>query len=143
MGRYPARTQRSKFLARYRLSMRRVVVAATVVAVLAQVVAAGASVRTSGLRGVAVLYPARPVCGEDDPCTRPAVNVALAFWRNGVLVKRIITTADGHYLARLAPGVYRVTAPAYRIGSGVTPKNVRVPVGRIARVKFTIDSGIQ
>jgi hypothetical protein len=123
--------------------MRRVVVAATVVAALAPVLAASASVRASGLRGVAVLYPARPICGEDDPCTRPAANVGLEFWRHGVLVKRITTTADGHYLVRLAPGVYSVTAPAYRVGSGVTPKNVRVPSVRMVRVNLTIDTGIQ
>jgi hypothetical protein len=123
--------------------MRRVVVAATVVAALVAVLAAGASARASGLRGVAVLYPARPVCGEDDPCTRPAANVVLAFWRRGVLVKRVTTTADGHYVVRLAAGVYRVTAPAYRVGSGVTPKHVRVTPARMSRVKLTIDTGIQ
>jgi hypothetical protein len=120
-----------------------VVVAATVVVLLAPVFAASASVPASGLRGLAVLYPARPICPDDDPCTRPAAHVVLAFWRNRMVVRRVRTGTDGTYRVRLPAGSYRVSAPAYRIGSGVTPKSVRVPAGRIARVKLTIDTGIQ
>lgn len=121
----------------------RVVVATTMVALLVSVWEASASVPASGLRGLAVLSPSSPVCPADDPCTRPAAHVVLAFWRNGEVVKRITTGAHGGYRVRLPAGSYRVTAPTYRIGSGVTPKNVRVPAGRIARVKLTIDTGIQ
>jgi hypothetical protein len=102
-----------------------------------------ASVSTSGLRGFAVLYPARPICFEDDPCTRPAAHVVLAFSHNGRVVARVKTQSNGRYQVRLTAGVYRVSAPAYRIGLGVTPKNVWVSKNRVARANLTIDTGIQ
>jgi hypothetical protein len=123
--------------------MRRVVLAATVVVVFAPVWAANGSVPTSGLRGLAVLDPAHPVCADDDPCTRPAPHVVLAFSQSGRVVARAKTQESGRYQVRLPAGIYKVAAPAYRIGSGVTPKSVRVVRSRIRRVNLTIDIGIQ
>jgi hypothetical protein len=123
--------------------MRRVVLSATAIAVLASGLAASASVPASGLRGLVLLSPAGPVCAEGDPCTRPAAHVALVFSRNGAVVARIKTTANGRYRVRLAAGVYRVSTPAYRIGSGVTPKTLRVLPNRMRHVDLTIDTGIQ
>ena len=127
---------------RYRACMRAALAAALVVA-LALASAVSASSSTSGLHGLVVLSPAGPVCFEGDPCTRPAARVVLAFWRHGRVVKRVTTRADGAYRVPLLGGVYRVSAPAYRVGSGVTPKKVRVPTNRMARVDLTIDTGIQ
>ncbi len=97
----------------------------------------------SGLRGVVKLYPSRPVCDEALPCTKPAANTLLVFSRGGRALARVTTRADGAYRIGLPPGTYAVAAPRYRIGSGVTPRTVRVPRGRIARVDLTIDTGIQ
>ena len=36
-----------------------------------------------------------------------------------------------------------VAAPRYRFGSGITPRTVRVPWGRVAHLDFEIDTGIQ
>jgi hypothetical protein len=36
-----------------------------------------------------------------------------------------------------------VVAPRYRVGYGVTPRTVRVPKERVARIDFEIDTGIQ
>jgi hypothetical protein len=36
-----------------------------------------------------------------------------------------------------------VKAPQRRVGTGLTPRVVRVPRGRIARVDFSLDTGIQ
>jgi hypothetical protein len=105
--------------------------------------AASASSSVSGLRGLVTLYPARPVCIEDQPCSKPAANVVLVFRRDGRAVARITTRNDGTYRVRLRPGRYTVLAPAYRVGSGVTPRIVRVPRGRMAHVDLEIDTGIQ
>jgi hypothetical protein len=116
-----------------------------VVAVLAAALLAPAASSTTatGLRGKVTLYPARPVCAEDDPCTKPARGAQLVFKRNGRVVARVTTTSEATYRVLLAPGAYTVLAPQYRIGSGVTPQIVRVPKGRIARVDLQIDTGIQ
>ena len=125
--------------------MRRVVLVATALALLAPAVAgAMATTPPSGLRGTAVLSPARPVCIEDEPCTKPAVGFVLVFSRAGVVAARTTTRADGSYRVPLRPGVYAVRAPAApRIGSGVTPRLVRVFKARFARADLTIDTGLQ
>jgi len=105
--------------------------------------AAGSTAVQSGLHGKVTLYPARPVCAEDDPCTKPAPGALLVFKREGRVAARVRSGPYAGYQVRLAPGVYAVTAPEYRLGSGVTPGTVRVPKGRIARVDLQIDSGIQ
>jgi hypothetical protein len=128
---------------RYRESVHRLIVVLMTLAVLTPSVATASPSRTSGLRGLVTLYPARPVCIEDQPCSKPAANAVLVFRRDGRAVARISTGADGTYRVKLRPGRYTVVAPAYRAGSGVTPRTVRVPKGRIARVDFEIDTGIQ
>jgi hypothetical protein len=118
-------------------------VMALVVAVLAPIEAASESATGSGLRGLVTLSPTRPVCLEEQPCSKPAAGVVLVFRRDGGLVTRITTRADGTYRVMLRPGRYAVSAPRYRFGSGVTPKMVRVPRGRVAHLDFEIDTGIQ
>jgi hypothetical protein len=98
---------------------------------------------TSGLRGKATLAPIRPVCIEGQPCSKPAAHVLLVFRRDGRPVARVTTCADGTYRVALRPGTFTVVAPRYRVGSGVTPRTVRVPRGRVARIDFRIDTGIQ
>ena len=125
--------------------MRRFVFVAIALALLASAVAgAQASTAPSGLRGTVVLSPARPVCSEDERCTKPAVGFMLVFSRAGVIVARTTTRADGSYRVPLRPGAYTVRAPATpRVGAGLTPRLVTVLKGRFARVDFTIDTGLQ
>lgn len=118
----------------------------TVVAVLMAallVPATSSSGTASGLRGKVTLFPARPVCIEGEPCSKPAPGVLLVFKKNGRDAARVTTTRCATYRVILAPGVYSVTAPKYRRGSGVTPGKVRVKKGRILRVDLEIDTGIQ
>ena len=123
--------------------MQRLGVACALLVILVLFPTAGSSTLASGLRGQVVLSPARPVCIEDEPCTKPAPGVALQFRRDGRARATVKTAPDATYRVLLPPGWYRVVAPAYRIGSGVTPQRVRVPAGRIARVDLDIDTGIQ
>jgi hypothetical protein len=106
--------------------------------------AASPTALTSGLRGVVKRGPIKPVCDENDPCEEPAPGVVLRFSRAGVVVARVTTGRAGWYRVQLRPGRYAVTTPSNRrVGAGLTPRFVRVPEGRVARVDFHIDTGIQ
>ena len=118
------------------------VILVSVVVLLAVPAASGAG-SVSGLRGKVTLFPARPVCIEGQPCSKPAPGVLLSFRRDSRVVARVTTKADATYRVLLAPGRYNVVAPQYRHGSGVTPRIVRVPRAHVARVDLEIDSGIQ
>ena len=113
------------------------------VSLLALISAATASSYDSGLRGQVTLSPARPVCIEGQPCSKPAAHVSLVFRRNGAVVATVTTGAKGWYRVLLRPGTYTVVAPRFLRGSGVTPRTVRVSMGRVARVDLEIDTGIQ
>lgn len=98
----------------------------------------------SGLRGVVLRGPTKPVCFDDESCDAPAAGVVLRFRRDGRLVARATTGAAGAYRVGLEPGVYTVrTGTVQPIGRRLTPAEVRVPRARIARVDFHIDTGIQ
>jgi hypothetical protein len=105
---------------------------------------AGAPVATqvSGLRGLVMQGPTGPVC-RDDPCEEPAAGIVLQFRRDGKVVAEVKTTMAGRYSVRLRAGSYAVKTPRRRVGTGLTPRVVRVPRGRIARVEFHLDTGIQ
>ena len=103
---------------------------------------AGAT-QVSGLRGLVLQGPTAPVCRSDDPCEEPARGILLQFRRGGKVVAEVKTTRAGRYSVRLRPGSYAVTAPRRRVGTGLTPRVARVPRGRIARLDFHLDTGIQ
>lgn len=96
----------------------------------------------SGLRGVVDRSPVTPVCTADDPCSAPAAHTQLAFFRAGA---RVTTRTDdsGRYRVILAPGRWSVRTKAARIGSGISPRTVRVLRNHIRIVDFDIDTGIR
>jgi hypothetical protein len=103
--------------------------------------AAGATHARSGLRGTALLSPGSTVCTVGTPCTRPAANTLLRFWRNGRIVAHTRTDSNGRYRLALRPRTYGVTA-----GDGsylVTPEQVTVATGHFRRVTFKLDAGIR
>jgi hypothetical protein len=111
---------------------------------LAAVFAASApAVDGSGVRGMVRLGPITPVCTLGVPCSVPAPNLSLVFSRGG---RRVTTRTDaaGRYRVRLAPGTWDVSTGARRrIGSGVTPRSVRVVPGRMRLVNLEVDTGIR
>jgi hypothetical protein len=124
------------------------VVAITVVALGLAVVGAGGAMPlriSSGLHGVVLRGPTKPVCPEEQSCEAPAPGIVLQFRRVrlGLLVAQVRTNAAGMYTVRLAAGIYSVTTQRRTIGTGLTPRVVRVPIGRLARVNFHLDTGIQ
>jgi hypothetical protein len=98
---------------------------------------------SSGLKGVVMRGPTKPVCRDTEPCEEPAVGVVLHFRQSGRIVARVKTGAAGRYTLRLRRGSYAVTTPTRGPGRGLTPRTVRVPGGRLARVDFHLDTGIQ
>jgi hypothetical protein len=112
-------------------------VVAIIVAALGLATAAGGATQriSSGLQGV-VTRP-MPVC-VDDPCEQPAAWVVLQFRRMPLLspVAQVKTNAAGMYKVRLAVGPYSVTTVHRMVGTGLAPRVVRVPRGRLARVDF-------
>lgn len=104
---------------------------------------APAATPVSGLRGRVLEGPTAPVCRTEDSCEKPARGVVLRFARAGKLVAEAKTTSAGRYSVRLRPGSYAVKTPRRRVGTGLTPRIVQVPRGRIGRVDFHLDTGIQ
>lgn len=129
--------------ARYRGRMGRLAVVSLLLLAVVALPATATTAAKSGLRGAVTLAPSRPVCIEGQPCSKPARNVRLVFRRNGCVAARVQTGSNGSYRVFLRPGRYTVEAPAFRRGSGVTPRTVRVPRGRIARIDLEIDTGLQ
>ncbi|MDX6438583.1 MAG: hypothetical protein QOF45_1166 [Gaiellaceae bacterium] len=105
--------------------------------------AAGQQSPVSGLHGIVKRGPTTPVCQVGKPCEGPAVGVVLEFSRSGVLKARVKTDRAGAYTVRLRPGSYVVTVSPRRLGSGLRPRAVRVPSGRLAKVDFFLDTGIR
>jgi len=98
----------------------------------------------SGLHGVVTRGPTQPVCRLGKPCSEPAVGAVLVFSRSGRVVARVRAGAGGSYLVRLAPGYYAVRTPAPpKIGTGLRPREARVRAGVLARLDFSIDTGIR
>lgn len=105
--------------------------------------ATSAASSATGLRGTVVVSPSRPVCVEGRPCTAPAPGIVLRFARNGRVVARTTTRADGTYRVLLRPARYAVSFSPNPGRRAIAPSTVRVPVGRVVLVDFEIDSGLQ
>lgn len=122
------------------------VAAVTLAALVFGSTIAGAATPTrlaSGLRGVVMRGPTKPVCDDAQPCEEPAAGVVLRFKKGDRLVARVTTGSAGGYRVKLRPGRYAVMTPNRRPGTGLTPRVVRVPTGRVARIDFHLDTGIQ
>ena len=101
------------------------------------------AIAPSGLRGVVTRSPVTPVCMEGVPCSAPAKNTPLVFFRSGRSVKTR-TDGLGRYRVGLAPGWWKVsTATVPRIGSGIEPHALRVFAARFRVVNLEIDTGIR
>lgn len=97
----------------------------------------------SGLQGVVTRSPITPVCIEGVPCSAPAKNTPLVFFRRERIV-RTRTDSIGRYRVALAPGWWSVrTATVPRIGAGIEPHTVRVFAARFRVVNLDIDTGIR
>jgi hypothetical protein len=98
----------------------------------------------SGLYGVVLRGPTKPVCAIGTPCSEPAPHVRLMFVRNASVAARVITTSRGTYRVHLSVGRYvvRVAGAQPRIGRGIDPSAVTIRRGW-RRQNFQIDTGIR
>jgi hypothetical protein len=114
------------------------------IAAAAALLAGGADAGSkTGIGGVLYRGPTTPVCRVGTPCDAPAPGLTLVFTRAGHAF-RVRTGAGGHFAIALRPGVYTVRlTPPTTIGSGLSPRTVRVPVGGWTRVRLMLDTGIR
>ena len=103
------------------------------------------AVSSTGIRGVVLRGPTKPVCEEGMACTAPAVGVGLVFSRGGKDVGRVLTNRLGRFSLPLAPGFYavRTTRPEGFAGKSLLPRKIRIPAGHWVSVRFNIDTGIR
>jgi len=123
------------------------VVGVTVLVVLGLVCGLQASASTvrSGVRGIVLRGPTKPVCEEGMTCSQPVPHLTLLFTRSEKTVGRAGTGPDGRFALALAPGLYGVNT-LQRVGfagKGLLPRSVQVPSQRWVTVRFSIDTGIR
>jgi hypothetical protein len=122
----------------------RMAIALVVASIAVAVGSLGASAAApSGIRGIVIKSPTRPVCEEDMPCSAPAAGVTLAFLRGGVRVATATTSKAGTYRVMLPPGTYVVRSFRKLMFGSPQPRTVRVVRGLFAVANFEIDTGIR
>ena len=98
----------------------------------------------SGISGVVLRGPITPVCRAELPCSAPAGHVLVKVWRGDRIVSSALTDSHGRFRFVLRPSAYIVTVrsprgPALRTYS----QRAEVVVGRMTRVRITLDTGIR
>ncbi len=117
--------------------------AAAVAAALVAAGAAQAAAPRTGLYGVVLRGPTKPVCEEGMSCEAPAPGVTLVFSRAGRVVGLVTSGRDGTFRIPLVPGTYVVRSTRKFLGGGITPTLVAARPGRLLRVVFHVDTGIR
>jgi hypothetical protein len=117
--------------------------AAAIAAVLVAAGAAQAAAPRSGLYGVVLRGPTKPVCEAGMSCEAPAPGITLVFSRAGRVAGLVTTGRDGTFRIALSPGTYAVRSTRKFLGSGVTPTLVAARTGRLLRIVFRVDTGIR
>ena len=117
--------------------------AAVVAAALVAVGAALAATPRTGLYGIVLRGPTKPVCEADMSCEAPAPGVTLVFSRAGRVAGVVTSGRDGTFRIPLAPGTYVVRSTRKFLGGGITPTLVAARPGRLLRVVFRVDTGIR
>jgi hypothetical protein len=116
--------------------MRRLLVLATI-PLLSACGGAQKAGGSGGLEGTVSRGPITPTCVKGASCTAPADGTKLTFSKDGKVVARVVTAADGTYRVSLPAGRYFVLG-----GQPVKPQHVTVGSG-FRRVDFSIDTKIR
>ena len=103
----------------------------------------GVAATLTGVQGVVLRGPVRPVCEEGVRCFVPASNVMLVVLRQGRETARVRARADGSYAVTLPPGRYRIRPLRKTFGAGYLGRVVTVTRGRMSRLDLVIDTGIR
>jgi hypothetical protein len=95
----------------------------------------------SGLYGVVMRGPTKPVCQVSMPCSAPYGHATLVFTRTGSAARKVTTDAKGKYRLALPPGRWSLRVEKAQFSW--TPRAVTVPGGRYGRVNVNVDTGIR
>jgi hypothetical protein len=95
----------------------------------------------SGLYGVVLRGPTKPVCQVSMPCSAPYGHATLVFSRTGTTSRKVTTDPKGKYRIALPPGRWSLRVENAKFGW--TPRVVAVPAGRYGRVNVNVDTGIR
>jgi hypothetical protein len=103
----------------------------------------GGVVSSTGLEGIMLRGPTRPVCQVDEPCSAP-FRAGFEVWQSGQIVARFQSDAEGHFLIHLPPGTYMV-APDKSAPLLARADAHEVTVGStgLTHVELEFDTGIR
>lgn len=103
----------------------------------------GGVVSSTGLEGITLRGPTRPVCQLDQPCTAP-FKAGFEVLQGGKIVGRFQSDSEGHFLIHLPPGTYTVSpdrsAPLLARGNA---HEVTVGSTGLTHVELEFDTGIR
>ncbi|MGD8496328.1 MAG: hypothetical protein PVF05_09080 [Gemmatimonadales bacterium] len=95
------------------------------------------------LEGIVLRGPTQPICLVDDPCEEPFA-AGFTLRRNGFLVTRFESDAEGRFSVAAAPGDYVVVpdADAPILGPASQERDVTLGAG-VTTVELHFDTGIR
>jgi hypothetical protein len=103
----------------------------------------GGVVSSTGLEGVMLRGPTRPVCQVDQPCTAPFKS-GFEVVHAGQTVARFESDAAGHFLVHLQPGTYIVSPDASApLLTRAETHEVTVGPSGLTHVDLEFDTGIR
>lgn len=90
-----------------------------------------------------LIGPQCPVEQAGSPCPDRPLSTELTFVRNGEVVARVTSKADGSFRVNLEPGTYQIEARALSVAQSLKPMEATVRAGVYTTVTVRIDSGIR
>lgn len=98
----------------------------------------------TGLEGVVLRGPTQPVCMAEEPCEEP-FSAGFTVRRDGFVLGRFDSDADGHFHLELPPGGYVVLPDpdAPLLAPESQPRDVTVGDVGLTSVELRFDTGIR
>ncbi|HEV7366600.1 MAG TPA: hypothetical protein VGN76_12210 [Gemmatimonadales bacterium] len=98
---------------------------------------------STGLEGVTLRGPTRPVCQVDQACTAPLV-AGFEVLQGGKVVARFQSDSKGHFLVHLPPGAYTVSPDeSAPLLTRADAHDVTVGASGLTHVELQFDTGIR
>lgn len=104
------------------------------------------SARGSGIEGVVLVSPIWPgpiKKGSEKPNVAPVASAVFSVANEKGTVKSFTTDAEGRFRLSLSPGHYVVSLAEYRFARPCGPFEIEVESGKMTKVEWRCDSGMQ